>query len=110
ESVHVIPIETTSRQRQLGHETPFLRMERRIPRRNPHWNNDLVSAGPVGRPPFHSIMVNDGGIVAGCWDSFSTFASNKELATSNSSFTGPGERGDHRRHHAPRDEAASRGA
>ena len=47
---HIVAVEATSRSRKCGHETPQLRLERRLHARSPYRCSDLVSAGPGGNP------------------------------------------------------------
>src|SRR5512135_150013 len=47
-----LAVEATSRPRKCGHETPQLRLERRLHDGSPYRSNDLVSAGP-GEDPHH---------------------------------------------------------
>ena len=53
-------LEATSRQGQHRHETPRLRLERRLPDRSPYRGNALVAAGPVRYFPRPTITITSG--------------------------------------------------
>src|SRR5512135_3224579 len=46
-SPHALAVEAASRPRKCGHETPQLRLERRLHDGSPYRSSDLVSAGPA---------------------------------------------------------------
>ncbi len=61
QSLHAVAAEATSRPRQRRHETPQLRLERRLPAGSPYRSNILVGAGPAVGPPL-VVVAPDGAL------------------------------------------------